>query len=241
MSKAKELKGDISVSFVLPMFNEEANIAKTISTLKSIAGRLTKDYEIVIVDDASTDRSAGLVRGMAAKDPSIKLFCLEKNTMFGGAFAEGFKKASKDVIVYMDSDMPVSMEDIEASFPLIREFDIVTGYSKVKKGDTLKRKFISLVYNLMIQTIFGLNVRDINSGYKIARKDLVKDIEFISKSPFVDVELFIQAKKTSGTVKQYPLIFKQREGGVSYIARPSVIMATFRDMMKLRLRLWSGK
>lgn len=237
----KQLTGDISVSFVLPMFNEEANIAKTVATLKSIAGRLTKDYEIVIVDDASTDRSAELARGMAEKDPTIKLFCLEKNTMFGGAFAEGFKRAMKDVVVYMDSDMPVSVEDIETSFPFIREFDIVTGYSKVKKGDTLKRKFISLVYNIMIQAVFGLNVKDINSGYKIARKDLVKDIDFISKSPFVDVELFIQAKKINGTVKQYPLIFKQREGGISYIARPSVIMATFRDIIKLRSRLWSGK
>lgn len=231
----------LSVSFVLPMFNEEANIEKTITTLKSIAGNLTGDHEIVIVDDASTDGSAALVKRLSEADSSLKLYCLKENTKFGGAFAEGFKRASKDVIIYMDSDLPVGVEDIKASFPLIAEADIVSGYSKVKKGDTIKRKFISFVYNLMIQTLFGLNIKDINSGYKIVRRDLVKDAAFVSRSPFVDVELFIHAKKKNGRIKQYPLVFISREGGTSHIARLPVILATFRDMLKVRLSLWTGK
>ena len=238
---AERLNGNLSVSFVLPMFNEEDNIARTINALKSIAGRLTGDYEIVVVDDASTDGSAGLVRRMAKDDGTLKLYALPGNTKFGGAFAEGFSRASKDIIVYMDSDFPVSVEDIEASFPLIREYDIVTGYSKVKKGDTLKRKFMSLVYNLMIQTLFGMNIKDINSGYKIVRREVVKGTRFASRSPFVDVELFACAAKKNASIKQYPLIFNSREGGKSYIARLPVVIATFSDMVKLRISLWMGK
>lgn len=235
---AEKLGGNLSVSFVMPMFNEEANIGRTITTIKSIALELAEDYEIVVVDDASTDGSAGVVRSLAENDGTIKLYALEENTKFGGAFAEGFKRASKDIIVYMDSDLPVGVEDIRISFPLISEADIVSGYSKVKKGDTLKRKFISLVYNLLIQGLFGLNIRDINSGYKIIRRDLVKDASFVSRSPFVDVELFIHVKKKNGRIKQYPLIFNSREGGTSHIARIPVILATFRDMMKVRFYLW---
>ena len=225
-----------SVSFVLPMFNEEDNIRGTIIALKSLGSQLSDDHEIVVVDDASTDGSTDVVAGISAGDDTVKLFRLEENTKFGGAFAEGFRKAAKEIIVYMDSDMPVSDEDVKASFPLIENADIVTGYSEIKKGDTLKRKIISSVYNLLVQTLFGLNVKDINSGYKIVKRDLIKDMDFISRSPFVDVELFIQARKKQGKVRQYPLVFKSRQGGHSYIARIPVIWATFTDMIRVRAR-----
>ncbi|MFH1798738.1 MAG: glycosyltransferase family 2 protein [Candidatus Omnitrophota bacterium] len=225
----------LSVSFVLPMFNEQDNIENTIKAVRSLAKELTDDYEIVVSDDASQDMSADIVEELAKKDKDIKLVRLNRNTKFGGAFAKGFKAASKDVIVYMDSDMPVKLEDVKASFPLIREFDIVTGYSKVKKGDTLKRKIISSVYNFMVQTVFGLSIKDINSGYKIVRKSLVDDIKFISHSPFVDVELFLQAKRKKCKVYQFPLIFISRSGGKSYIAGMPTIIATFIDMFKVKL------
>ena len=229
------MSNKFSISFVLPMFNEAENIERTMKTLKHLAGKLTDDHEIVIADDASTDSSVKIVEALAASDPSIKLFPLKKNTKFGGAFAKGFKEAAKDVIVYMDSDLPVSEDDIKASFNMIEDNDIVTGYSKVKKGATGFRKVVSFVYNSMVQILFGLSVRDINSGYKVVKRSLIDDLEFISHSPFVDVELFIHAKKKNAKVYQYPLVFLHREGGKSYIARLPVMLATFRDMIKLRI------
>ncbi|MBF0217118.1 MAG: glycosyltransferase family 2 protein [Candidatus Omnitrophica bacterium] len=225
-----------SVSFVLPMFNEEDNISSSISSIKKVASELTRDFEIVVVDDASTDSSARIVSGIASNDPSVKLFVLARNTKFGGAFARGFKEARKDTVMYMDSDMPVSLEDIKGAYAYSGEFDIVTGISKVKKGDTLTRKLISGFYNLLVRTLFGLTIRDINSGFKIVKRDIVKDLEFISLSPFADVEIFLQAKRKNASIKQYPLIFRTRTGGKSYIARFPVILATFRDMFKVWFR-----
>ena len=217
------------------MYNEQDNIVNTVSAIKSLAAELTDDYEIIIVDDASTDESGKLIDELAGKDGSVRAFHMKENTKFGGAFARAFKEARKEIILYMDSDMPVSAEDIKDSFPMIKEADIVTGYSRVKKGDTLRRKIISSVYNFLIQSLFGLNVKDINSGYKIVRRDIIKDINFISKSPFIDVELFLHAKKKNGRVRQYPLVFHQRTSGRSYIARLPIIWATFVDMIKVRV------
>ncbi len=225
------------ISFVLPMYNEWDNIEKAISILRTLARELANDYEIVIVDDASTDSSGDLVEAIAKRSDDISFYRLEKNTKFGGAFAKGFKSASKDVIVYMDSDMPVSVADILESYPLIKDYDIVTGCSKVKKGDTFKRKIISKVYNLLVQGLFGLSVKDINSGYKIVRREFIEDIKFVSRSPFVDVELFIHAKKKGGKVKQFPLVFQSRSGGRSHISALPIIVATFRDMIKTRISL----
>ena len=219
------MQENFSISFVLPMFNESDNIEAAVSVLKALAEDLTSDYEIIIVDDASTDASVNIVRGMAERDSNIRLFALEKNTKFGGAFARGFKEAVKDVILYMDSDLPVSAEDIKKSLPLVLEADIVTGYSKIKKGETVFRKIMSGVYNLIVQTMFALNVKDINSGYKIVRRSLIDDLEFISQSPFVDVELFLHAKRKNGKVEQFPLIFNDRTGGKSYMARIPVTVS----------------
>jgi len=223
----------LSVSFVMPMYNESDNIRKTIENITLVAREIADDHEIVVVDDGSTDDSAGIVAGLAENNTAIRCFRLEKNTKFGGAFARAFYEARKDVIMYMDSDMPVSIGDIRESFPLIYEADIVTGYSKINKGDTVKRKIISAVYNLIVQLLFGLYIADINSGYKIVRRDLVKDLRFISLSPFIDVELFLHARRKNGEVRQFPLIFNPRSGGKSYIARFPVIAATFRDMIKV--------
>jgi len=219
----------------MPMYNEKDNIAGTIDKIRSVAGELTHDYEIIVVDDGSTDGCGEVVDQIADADNAIRSFRLEQNTKFGGAFAEGFRRASRDVIMYMDSDMPVSLDHIKRSFPLIHEADIVTGYSEVKKGDTFRRKVISGVYNLMVRALFGLHIRDINSGYKIVRRALVEDLDFISRSPFIDVELFLHAKKKNARVQQFPLIFHSRTAGKSYIARLPVIFATFRDMIKVKL------
>ncbi len=225
----------LSISFVLPMFNEHDNIRNTIQEIRSIAGELADDYEIVVVDDASTDDSANIVDEMSKEDDKIKLIRLESNTKFGGAFAEGFRRARKDVILYMDSDMPVELEDIKTSFPLIRDVDVVTGVSSVKKGETLKRKVMSGVYNMLVQGLFSLSIRDINSGYKVVRRSILEGMRFISHSPFVDVELFIHVKKKKGSIKEFPLVFRQRSGGQSYMARIPIILATFRDMIKVRI------
>ncbi len=229
------MKRSLSVSFVMPMFNESENISVTIDKIISVAGDLTDDYEIIVVDDASTDGSADIVDKIAGSNSAVRSFRQKTNSMFGGAFAEAFRRASKDIIVYMDSDMPVRLEDIKESFPLITDAGIVTGYSKINKGDTIVRKIISCAYNLLVQTLFGLNVRDINSGYKIVRRDMVKDLNFISRSPFIDVELFLHARRKKVAVRQFPLIFSPRSGGTSHIARFPVILATFRDMLKVKL------
>ena len=232
-----------SISFVMPMYNEEANISRAIDKIREVAAILTEDYEIVIVDDCSTDDSAHIVEAIAKEDIHVKLIRLARNTKFGGAFARGFKEASKDIIMYMDSDLPVGMDDITESFPLMEGADIVTGHSKISKGETFLRKVISHTYNLIVQTLFGLRIRDINSGYKIVRRSLIKDLEFISESPFIDVELFLCAKKNNAKVIQYPLIFYPRDGGRSYIASMPIILATFRDMFKVWFKsvLFHGK
>ncbi len=223
------------ISFMLPMYNESGNIEKTVTSIHGLASSFGSGFEVILIDDASRDATARIAADIAEYDKTIKLIRMTKNTCFGGAFAEGLRKAAGEVVVYVDSDMPVSIEDMRASIPLIDDFDIVTAVSSVRKGDTFLRKTMSKSYNMIVRKVFGLNVKDINSGYKVLRKNIFEDIDFISRSPFVGVELFLHAVKKNARIKEYPVVFRTRCSGKSRMGSFTMIFATFRDM----LRVWS--
>ncbi len=222
------------ISFVFPMFNEAENIDDTIRRATLLARELTDDYEIVIADDASTDGSGDLVDAIAAKDPHVKSVRLKVNTKFGGALSEGLKNASKDVVIYTDSDFPAREEDIKKALALLDSADVVTAYSLVIKDSSLKRIIMSKVYNFLVRVLFGLRLRDVNSGLKIYKKKVLEGLHLISRSPFIDVEIFAEAAARGFVIKQYGLIFELRTKGTSSISRMSVVMRTFRDMFVYR-------
>lgn len=224
-----------SVSFVFPMFNEAKNIAETIRRTTILAAQICDDYEIVIADDASTDGSADLVGKLAAQDAHIKLVRLKVNTKFGGALKEGLKNAAKDVVIYTDSDLPAREEDIKKALELLNGADVVTAYSLVLKDASLKRIIMSKGYNFLVRVLFGLNIRDINSGLKIYKRKVLEGLDLKSRSPFIDVEIFVEAARRGFSIKQYGLIFDLRTHGESTISRMSVVARTFWDMLKYRL------
>ncbi|MDP2929695.1 MAG: glycosyltransferase family 2 protein [Candidatus Omnitrophota bacterium] len=223
-----------SISFVIPMYNESANIGQTVERVIRMAKELTDDYEIVLADDASSDGTGDIVEDMSRKDAHIKSVRLMKNTKFGGALAEGLKNASKEIIIYTDADLPVKEEDVKKGLELLDRADVVTGYSLVLKDAALKRVLMSKSYNFLVQLLFGFSIKDINSGFKIYKAKVIRGLNLISKSPFVDVEIFAKAKKRGFKIEQFGLIFDLRTKGVSTISRMSVVARTFRDMLVYR-------
>lgn len=223
-----------SISFVFPMFNESENVAQTLKKAGELASSLTKDYEIVVVDDASTDGSADVVANLASEDSKIKLIRLTRNTKFGGALKEGLRSVSKDIAIYTDSDFPAKEEDIKKAIGFLDNADIVTAYSLVLKDTSLKRIILSKGYNFLVRLLFGFKIKDINSGLKIYKKKVLEGLKLKSESPFVDVEIFAEALRKGFKIKQYGLIFELRTMGTSFISRPGVVIRTFYDMLTYR-------
>lgn len=225
-----------SISFVFPMFNEADNIAETILRAEALARQITDDYEIVIADDASTDGSGDIVDALAAQDAHILSVRLKTNTKFGGALNAGLMAATKDIVVYTDSDFPAKEDDIRKAIALIDDTDVVTAYSLVIKDASLKRIIMSKTYNFLVQLLFGLHMRDINSGLKVYRRQVLEGLQLRSHSPFIDVEIFLEAIRRGFKIKQYGLIFELRMKGTSSISRMSVVARTFYDMFAYKLR-----
>jgi len=223
-----------NISFVLPMFNEAENITETIRRVTDLARDICDDYEIVVADDASKDGSGDIVDSLALEDSHIKSIRLKKNTKFGGALKAGLENASKELVVYTDSDLPAKEEDIKKALELLSGADIVTAYSLVIKDASIKRIVMSRAYNFLVSLFFGLKIRDINAGLKIYRKEVLKGLGLKSKSPFIDVEIFAEAVKRNFRIKQYGLIFELRTKGESTISRPGIVARMFWDMVKYR-------
>jgi len=225
-----------SVSFVFPMYNEAENIGLTVNRASALAADMADDYEIVIVDDASTDGSGAVADSLAAADPRIKSIMLGRNTKFGGALKEGLRTASKEVVIYTDSDFPAKEDDIKKACGLLDGADVVTAYSLVIKDASLKRILMSKAYNFLVRLLFGLQLRDINSGLKIYRRKVLEGLELGSRSPFIDVEIFVEAARRGALIRQYGLVFDLRTRGESSISRPGVVARTFADMLAYRFK-----
>ena len=232
MTNGVNYTSNLSISFVFPMYNECDIIENSVREIQKMALELACDYEIIISDDASTDGSEKIIDRMAAENSYIKAMHLSKNTKLGGALKAGLMAATKDIIVYTDSDLPVSFLDMKESLLLIKDAEIVTATSLVKKGESIRRITISIVYNMLVNLFFKLGMKDINSGYKIFKTRIFKDMDLYSESPFISVEIFLKAKEKGYKIKQFPTIYRQRSAGKSSVVRIPVIWQTFFDMTK---------
>ena len=225
-----------SISFVFPIYNELKNIEACIYKATSLAKGWCDDYEIIFVDDGSTDGSGEKIDELASKDKHIRPVHLEVNTRFGGALKKGLEIARKEVVIYTDADFSAREEDVKKAVDLLDSADIVSGYSLVTKNDGLKRILISKVYNWLVEILFGLHIRDINCGFKIYKKEVLKDLELGSGSPFVNVEIFAEARKRNFKIAQCGVIF-QVPKGKSTLSRLNIMARIFLDMFYYRFSL----
>ncbi len=219
-----------NISFVLPMFNEAAGIAAAVRAVSAIAKDAADDYEIIVADDGSTDGSADIVDALAKGDNHIRLIRLGRNTKFGGALKRGLKAAAKETVLYTDADLPVKKADIVEALKLMDDADIVSAYSLVIKDASLKRIIISKGYNFLVRLLFGLDMRDVNSGFKIYKRRVFDGMALRSESPFIDAEIFCEAIKKGFKIEQYGLVFQLRTKGKSTISRFSVMARSLYDM-----------
>jgi glycosyltransferase involved in cell wall biosynthesis len=223
------MKPQISLSFVFPMYNEIANIEACVQGAMRIGDQMGIDYEIVVVDDASTDGCGALADKLAESYPVIKVFHHLVNRKLGGALKTGFAHATKQYILYMDSDLPLDFGDVCATLPQIGAADMLIGYRKTR-DESLRRKFISKVYNALIRLLFGLKVRDVNFSFKLFKREIFQQIVLKAEGSFIDAELLIETYKKGYVIREVGLNYYPRVAGVSTLASNAVIKKILVEM-----------
>jgi glycosyltransferase involved in cell wall biosynthesis len=229
------------ISLVLPMFNEGAVVDKTLSEVMRSLERNFANFEVIVVDDASRDDCAAQVQRWAEKDSRISLIRMSRNERFGGALRRGLTAARKDWIFYTDFDLPVDLDCFPGIWNELQQVDMITGYSsEVPKNLSWNAKLLSIGYNGLVHAAFGLPLRDVNFGFKAMRKSVRDQLRLVSRSPFVDAEMFIQASRNGHTIREVPVPFVRRQVGVSRIRRLDVILWSMFDLARARVRPGGG-
>src|SRR6266404_1494988 len=165
------------LSIVIPVHNEEPSLLPLYDRLTSVLESLQKPYEILFVDDASTDRSFELLANLVETDEHLKVIRLRRNFGQTAALSAGFHEAEGDVIIAMDGDLQHAPEDIPALLRKIEEgYDIASGWRKERVDNAVTRKFPSRIANWLMAKACGVELRDFGTTFKAYRAEILKDV-----------------------------------------------------------------
>ena len=226
------------------MWNEENYIERAIDAAREeceelISSREIADYELIIVNDASTDETGKIADKLAANDPRVRVVHHDTNRKLGGSMKSGFMAADGDLVLYTDADLPFDMHDVHRAIRLLRYYDadIVSAYRFDRTGEGYVRTVYSFFYNMLVRVLFGVRMRDINFAFKICRTRIFEHVTLKSEGSFIDAELMVRAKKLGYTVIQFGTDYFPRTRGVSTLSSPRVIVKILREAWSLRKEL----
>lgn len=229
------------LSIFFPMWNEEAYLHRAVRAAKEICERLVDDdeigdYEIIIVDDASTDATGALADALAVTDPHVRVVHHPHNRKLGGSIKSGFEAAKGDLVLYTDADLPFEMIELVRAVRVLRtyEADIVSAYRFDRTGEGPRRAVYSWGYNWLIHAMFGTRLRDINFAFKLCRRRVLDHVTLSSEGSFIDAELIIRAQRSGFEIVQMGVDYFPRTRGVSTLSSFGVIRTMLREMMSLR-------
>jgi glycosyltransferase involved in cell wall biosynthesis len=198
--------------------------------------RLTDEYEVLIVDDGSTDGSARVADALAAADPHVRVVHHPRNLGYGTALRTGFASVSKDVVFYTDCDAPVDLSELERALALMLPgVDLVVGY-RTDRHDTPRRWLYSKVYNLLMRWMFGVRVRDVNFSFKLVRRVVLQRFSLGAGSTFIDGELLAEAVHCGCQVVEMPVEYYPRQVGKSNFDGLDAALYTLQEMLSYRCR-----
>jgi glycosyltransferase involved in cell wall biosynthesis len=214
------LKTKEMISVLIPVFNEGENILPLYDKLSSVFDHIAKDYEVIFIDDGSTDETMSLLRPICKKDPRIKFISLSRNFGQTAALSAGIDFSKGKIIIPMDGDLQNDPEDIPSLLRKIEEgYDVCSGWRKDRKDPFLKRRLPSIIANKLISFIGGVRLHDYGCTLKAYRKDILKNIRLYGEMHrFIPVYAkWVGARVSEIPVHHFPRKFGSSKYGVNRV------------------------
>lgn len=226
-------KENLSLTVFFPCYNEEANVERTTQSALKACRRIAHDFEIIIVNDGSKDRTGELADALAAEHPEVRAVHNNPNRGYGGALQRGFREATKEWVYYTDGDGQFDFEEIDKLLPLLDKYNIVSAY-RIDRQDPIIRKLNAFCWTALVNTVFWMRIRDIDCAAKIFPRKLFDRIEMKSEGALIDTEILARAKRLGYTVGQVGVHHYARVAGEQTGANLRVILRAFKELFKLR-------
>jgi len=228
------------LSVFLPCYNEEANLKSTYLNVKENLEKNVSEYEIIIVNDGSSDKTGEIADALAKKDKTIKVIHHNPNRGYGAAFKSGFYNASLPWIAFIDADGQFDFSEINHFLEAQKntDADLVIGYYLGRKVSML-RKLNSFLWQIVVFTLFGLKVKDIDCGFKLVSKEVIDTIPRLEseRGAFISSEFLIKVKRSGFKIVEIGVNHYPRKQGEATGAKLNVIIRSFLDLFTLWAKL----
>jgi len=226
-----------SISVFFPCYNDAETIGQLVLDAEAALRPLTDDYEIIVVNDGSSDRSADVLRELQTRVGRLQVVTHPKNRGYGGALRSGFATASKDLVFYTDGDGQYDVKEMPLLVMLLSDdVDFVNGV-KMTRQDPAYRIFAGNVHKFFTRWLFWLPITDVDCDFRLVRKGILDRIQLRSNSGSICPELVKKAERAGATFREVSVHHYARRSGGSQFFRPGRILRTYADLVALWFKL----
>jgi len=229
-----------SLSVFFPCYNEQDNIERVVKTAIDALALLKIDYEIIIVDDGSKDKTGQIADQLAAKDFHIKVVHHHPNLGYGAALQSGFKAATKEYVFYTDGDGQFDIKELPLLFKYTADYDIVTGF-RINRQDNLARKINAFCWTTLVNLLFGMKIKDMDCAFKLYKRQIFDNIKLKSTGALINTEIFARANNKGFKVFQLGVHHYPRTAGRQTGAKLTVILRAFKELFALYKQIKNDK
>lgn len=219
-----------SISVIIPAYNEEANIARAIDETHAALESLCDDFEIIVVDDGSTDGTLAIAEAAAGGQGRVRVLRHAANQGFGGAVLTGIGAAGKDLVTYNSADSQFDIRELERLVSMVQDADVVLGYRDSRSDYSLYRRVNSVVFMWLMKLLFGVPFRDINWVH-LYRRSVFDRVRVRSRSIFFCGEIVARAYLTGHRFAEVETSYHRRIAGKARGGRIGAVLKTVRDML----------
>jgi glycosyltransferase involved in cell wall biosynthesis len=223
-----------SLSIVLPCFNEESNVAEAIRNAVAAATAGSDRYEVIVVDDGSSDGTARVVTELA--EPHVRLILHPHNRGYGEALRSGIRAARMDWVLLADADLQFDLRELADFVPLTADADAIWG-RRILRRDTLLRRAYASAWNRLVRTLFVLPVRDVDCGFKLIRGSVLRRFELQTTGAMISTELAVQCLAQGARFAEIGVHHRPRIAGDETGGDPRVIARAFGELLRMHRML----
>jgi glycosyltransferase involved in cell wall biosynthesis len=229
----------VSISVFFPCYNEQDNVKRTVEQALAVLSKLNADFEVIIVDDGSSDATGQIADEISRRDSRVKVVHHHPNLGYGAALQSGFKAATKKLVFYTDGDGQFDINEMPPLLPLMSQFDIVSCY-RLNRQDSFIRKVNGWCWTKLVCLMFGMKVRDVDCAFKLYKREIFDNIRMSSSGALIDTEILARAIRKGYSITQKGVHHYPRTAGAQTGANLKVILSAFKELLKLRRQILSG-
>jgi glycosyltransferase involved in cell wall biosynthesis len=227
-----------SLTVFFPVYNDEFTVRRVTEKALLVCRGLTDDFEIIIVDDHSPDRSGEIADELARTYDEVRVVHHARNLGYGAAVRSGLAASRKELVCFTDGDDEYDLYDLEKLWALRAHYDLIITFRYVRRYSGF-RIVISRVYNRVLRRLFFTRYRDVSTGLRLVRKEIVDQLDLEASSPFIGAEIAIKTMLRGHRVGEVGIQTFPREFGTGTATSPQNIYRTIVDMLRCHRRVFS--